>query len=100
MSATFPDPIGLGSYLSLVLAILAEVGCSLLLILGVMTRLAVLPLIFNMAVAVTVVHGSDVFAVKELAVMYLGFYVLVLFLGGGKYSFDRVIFSRYFSGVV
>ena len=100
LSATFPDPIGLGSYLSLVLAILAEVGCSLLLILGVMTRLAVLPLIFNMAVAVTVVHGSDVFAVKELAVMYLGFYVLVLFLGGGKYSFDRVIFSRYFSGVV
>lgn len=34
MADKFPDPIGMGSQLSLVMAIGAEVGCSLLLILG------------------------------------------------------------------
>ncbi|MEZ6080434.1 MAG: DoxX family protein [Pirellulaceae bacterium] len=54
-----PDPIGMGSGLSLVLAIAAEVGCSLLLIAGFGTRLAAVPLAFLMIVALFVVHGGD-----------------------------------------
>lgn len=89
LSAVFPDPLGVGSTASLVMALLAEVGCSLLLIFGIFTRLAVLPLIFNMSIAVWVIHGHDTFQVQELAVMYLAFYVLIFFLGGGKYAVDR-----------
>ncbi|MFR5955158.1 MAG: DoxX family protein [Odoribacter splanchnicus] len=44
LSATFPDPLGVGSTLSLLLILFAEVGCSCLLIFGLMTRLAALPL--------------------------------------------------------
>lgn len=51
LSVTFPDPLGVGNTFSLVLNVFAEVGCSLCLILGFVTRLAVLPLIFNMAMA-------------------------------------------------
>lgn len=94
LSMTFPDPLGLGSQLSLILAILAEGVCSLFIIAGALTRLAVLPLIFNMCVAIFVVHGGDTFGVKELAILYLGFYVLVLILGAGRFSVDRFLFRE------
>ena len=66
LSATFPDPLGVGSTLSLLLILFAEVGCSCLLIFGLMTRLAALPLMFGMLMAFFVIHGADPFAVREL----------------------------------
>ena len=42
---TFPDPIGLGT-LTLPLIILVEVGASILVMVGFLTRLALIPLIF------------------------------------------------------
>ena len=94
LSMTFPDPLGLGSQLSLVLAILAEGVCSLFIIAGAFTRLAVLPLIFNMCVAAFVVHGADTFGQKELAVLYLGFYLAILTIGPGRFSADRFLFRE------
>ena len=94
LSAVFWDPIGIGSQVSLVLSIIAEVGCSVLLIFGIFTRLAVLPLLVNMLVAVFVVHGSDAFAVRELAVLYLGVYLVIFFWGGGRYSVDNLLFRK------
>ena len=47
---TFPDPIGLGT-LTLPLIILVEVGASILVMVGFLTRLALIPLIFSMIVA-------------------------------------------------
>lgn len=81
----FPDPLGLGSSLSLGLAIGAEFGCAILLVLGIFTRLASIPLIITMAVAFMLIHGSDPFSVKELAFLYLGIYVSLFFTGGGKF---------------
>ena len=72
LSATFPDPLGVGSTLSLLLILFAEVGCSCLLIFGLMTRLAALPLMFGMLMAFFVIHGADPFAVRELPLLYLG----------------------------
>lgn len=91
---TFPDPLGVTSLVSLLLCISAEVGCSVLLICGILTRLVTLPLIFNMLVAVLVIHGRDAFQVKELAVMYLAIYVFFFFVGGGRYSLDCSIFGK------
>ena len=84
----FPDPIGLGSQVSLALASSAEVGCSFLLIIGLCTRVACLPLAFTMLVAILFVHGSDPWKAKELAALYLAVYVSIAFLGAGKYSLD------------
>ena len=64
LSATFPDPLGVGSTLSLLLILFAEVGCSCLLIFGLMTRLAALPLMFGMLMAFFVIHGADPFTLS------------------------------------
>lgn len=88
----FPDPIGIGSELSLTLIIFAELFCSVLLILGIMNRLSLYPLIIGMLVAV-MFHMSDPFSKKELALMYLNAYVLLSFTGLGKYRI------KYFDGI-
>lgn len=94
MADKFPDPIGIGSQLSLVTAIGAEVGCSVLLILGLGTRLAVIPLAFTMIVALFVVHAADPWKVKELAAMYLAVYVVIFITGPGRCSLDEKLFSK------
>ena len=94
MAETFPDPLAMGSQLSLILAIGAELGCSILLILGAATRLAVLPLAFTMFVALFFVHGGDQWKKQELAACYLAVYISILFLGPGKFSIDHLVLSR------
>lgn len=94
LSHTFPDPLGVGSTLSLLLILFAEVGCSFLLIFGLMTRLATIPLMFGMAMATFVIHGADPFSVKELSLLYLGIYFILLLTGGGRFSLDEAIRSR------
>lgn len=94
LSATFPDPIGLGSTLSLILIIGAEVGCSLFVIVGAFTRLATIPLVFSMLVVIFVVHANDPFQMRELPFLYLGIYILLFFTGAGKISLDSIISKK------
>ena len=82
---TFPNPIGLGSVLSAILTIFAEFCCAGLVMLGIFTRLALIPMIIVMAVAFFVVHGSDPFPNREKALLYLVVYVGLFFTGGGRY---------------
>ena len=51
LSTAFPDPIGLGSSISLSLAIFGELVCSMGFIFGFLYRLAMIPMIFTMIVA-------------------------------------------------
>ncbi|SMF30482.1 DoxX family protein [Pseudobacteriovorax antillogorgiicola] len=90
----FPDPIGLGSQLSWGAAVAAEVGCSILLVLGLWTRLSLAPLIFTMLIAVFVVHSGDPFAKKELGLMYMIGYIALFIAGPGKHSVDWKIQGR------
>lgn len=90
----FPDPIGVGKTASLALAVFAEVVCSFLILIGLATRLATLPLIITMLVAVFVIHGADPIDVKELGILYLLFYVLLLVTGSGKFSVDYLISKK------
>lgn len=100
LSDTFPDPLGLGSTLSLLLILCAEVGCSLLLMLGLMTRLATLPLIFGMLMAFFVIHGGDPYPARELPLLYLAVYVGLLWAGAGKYSLDEIIRQKIIHRVI
>jgi len=86
--STFSDPIGLGSEVSLTLIVFAEFFCSLLLILGLYTRLALIPLIFAMCVVAFIVHGDDPFGSKEKALLFLAAYMALFFTGPGKFSID------------
>ena len=89
LSIAFPDPLGVGSPVSLGLAIFGELVCSMAFIVGVLYRLAMLPMIFTMGMAFFVIHGNDPFAVKELAFIYLVVYVLMYIIGPGKFAVDH-----------
>ena len=90
----FPSIMGLTSELSLGLAVFAEVCCSVLLLAGLGTRLATIPLIITMLVAVLLIHGDDPFATKEPAFQYLLVYIVLLFTGSGKFSIDYLLQGR------
>lgn len=94
MSATFPDPFGIGSTASLGLAVFAEFFCSILLIFGLLTPLALVPLIVTMLVAIFYAHSSDPWQKKELAVAYLTVYVALLAAGPGRFSIDARLLQK------
>lgn len=87
----FLDPFGLGPTASFVLAIFAEVLCSFLLLLGLATRWATIPLIITMLVAIFVAHAADGFQKQELPGHYVLVYLFLLLVGPGKYSLDYFI---------
>lgn len=89
----FADPIGLGAGLSLGLTVFAEFLCALLVLFGLGTRIACIPLIITMLVAAFVIHGADPIGDKELALIYLGGYLAIFLGGGGKFSLDRFVFK-------
>jgi len=91
LSQTF-DPIGMGGTLSLSLVIFAEVFCAIAVILGLFTRLAAIPLIIAMCVAVSVHFGQD-FKWMEPALLYLTAFTAILITGPGSYSVDRLIWK-------
>lgn len=94
----FADPIGVGEATSLYLTVFAEVVCSFLLIIGLATRLAAIPLIITMLVVVFIVHAADAFGDKELASFYLAVYIFLAIAGAGRFSIDNLIYRRKNSG--
>ena len=88
---SFYDFLGMGPTLSLILIVFAEFVCAILIILGLGTRLAAIPLAFTMAVAAFVVHADDPFGKKEFALLYLLLFITIIVFGPGKYSADRYV---------
>lgn len=94
LATQFPDPLGLGSEISLGLAIFAELVCSLGFIFGVLYRLALIPMIFTMCIAFFVIHGQDPFQVKELPLTYLVVFIVMFIAGPGKFAVDRSLAEK------
>ncbi len=92
-SATFSDPLGVGSAASLALAIFAELFCSIALMLRLFTRAVIIPIMFTMVVVITVIHIDDPWAKKELPLMFLAPLITIMMIGPGRYSVDA-LFSR------
>lgn len=90
----FSNPIGLGSVPSLILTVFAEVICSILIGLGLGTRLATVPLIITMAVILFVVHGNQPLSEHYNVLLFLIGYIILLVTGSGKYSLDYYLQRR------
>ena len=86
-----PNILNMGGTVNASLVIFAEFFCSMFLILGLFTRLACIPLIITMAVALVKAHHSNIFGEGELAALYLVGYVTLLFVGPGRVSVDAMI---------
>ena len=89
----FPDPLHVSLIVSHGLTVFAEFFCSILLILGLFTRPALVILIGCMAIISFSIHGADPLGDKEHALLYLFVYVSVFLTGAGKYSLDAKIFK-------
>lgn len=93
-SSSYPDPIGLGPQTSMALMLFAELFCALLVALGLLTRLAAIPLVIGFSVAVLIQHAGDPFSKRELAFLYLAAFATFLLTGPGRYSIDRWMMRR------
>lgn len=89
----FMDFLGLGAAFSLCLAIFSEVVCSLFVMVGMGTRLAVIPPAITMLVAVFYVHIADPFVKQEMGLHYLLTYAALFIMGSGRYSIDHLLFA-------
>jgi putative oxidoreductase len=90
-SSRFSDPFHIGGPASMSLVIFAEFFCAILVVLGLMTRLACIPLIIGMSVALFYAHNGQVFGDGEDAALFLFGFTAILFAGPGKISADRLI---------
>ena len=91
-SSSFDDPFGLGGPASMALTIFAEFFCAGLVVMGLMTRLALIPLIIVTTVIVFYSHKGDIFLSKgELPAFFLASFLVLLITGPGKWSLDRFI---------
>ena len=90
----FADPFGIGPTTSLALAVLAEVICAFLIIIGLYTRAALIPLIFTMGTAYFTVHFHDEFGQQEKAILYGLAFVSLFLTGPGRLSLDTYLDSR------
>ncbi len=108
---TLGNPIGIGPVPSLVLVTFAEFLCSLLVIVGLGTRFAAIPVVISMAVAAFVAHAKDpwssetaamaffsgqskVWFSKEPALIFLVVFLALAFTGAGAISLDGLIGRR------
>lgn len=87
----FASVFGMGPEMSLGLAVFAEVLCAGMVVFGLLTRMAVIPLIITMLVAAFVIHGDDPFKKMEMALLYLIPYIVIFWQGAGKFSIDEYI---------
>lgn len=90
-SAVFPDPLGVGSQLSLSLAIFSEVVCAGLVVVGLFSRFASINLIITMFVAAFIVHANDPFPKQEFPMTYMMGYVAIFLAGSGDYSLQKMM---------
>lgn len=90
-SDQFMDFLGLGSAVSLALAIFAEFFCALFVAIGLFTRLTVVPLVITMGVAVFKAKQGDIFGEGETAMLFLIAAVAIMFCGPGKASVDGIM---------
>ncbi|MGY2260349.1 DoxX family protein [Pseudomonas sp. SDO55104_S430] len=89
------DPFGMGATLTLSLAVFAEVLCPVLIMAGVLTRLATLPILFLLAVSVILVHPEWSLAEGQFAWMLLIIFSTIFIAGPGRLALGGRVSQRW-----
>jgi putative oxidoreductase len=90
-SSHFMNFMGIGQSTSLALDIFAEFFCSIFVILGLFTRLAVIPILIAMLVAIVKAHNVDLFGEAEHPALFFLIFLAILFVGPGRVSVDGMV---------
>ena len=93
LSLNYPSIFGLGSYMTLMLAVFCEFCCSLFLIAGLLERIILIPMIISMAVAYFDVHDA-ILPEGELALIYMVVFFILFMVGPGRFSLDYMLDRR------
>jgi putative oxidoreductase len=80
------DPFGLGPQVSLLFAIFAEVICPIFMVLGLFTRLACLPIIVVLLIALGIVHSDWTLEQGQFSWLLLIIFITLALAGPGKFS--------------
>lgn len=88
-----PNPLHLPEKLNGFVATFSDTVVPFFIILGLGTRLAVLPTIGVTAIGYFVVHKNDSLEVRDVPYMYTLSLLLILALGAGKYSLDYYLLT-------
>ena len=88
----FPDPTGIGSEISLLFVIFAELMCSVAIMFGALFRLSMLPILIVMATAFLHIHEASI-GQGELAFIYLIVFLMLYICGPGQYAVDAKIYE-------
>lgn len=97
---TMPMVFGMSSHTALIVMIALEIGCSLMIMLGFLTRIATIPAMFSLLVAVDRLLSnvpldlpSDLGITQPvyLPIMFIGIFTYLLLAGPGKISLDYLI---------
>lgn len=95
MSAHFPNPLHVGSHVSLIFALLSDAICSLLVVLGMGTRVAAFVIVVNLGVALYFVHHLALRSEHgEMMVAFLAGFLALVFTGAGRFSLDWKLWGR------
>ena len=92
--ATYPNVLGFGSYMSLMVSIFCEFCCSLFLIAGLLVRLITIPMIVAMGVAFFDVHDA-MLPEGELALIYFIVFIILFVVGSGRFSIDYLLDAKF-----
>ncbi len=90
----FYDPLGIGMILSFFLSLFAEFICAIFVGMGLFARWAAAILVINMATIFFIHHAADAMVSKQLPGLFLLAFVLVLLLGPGRFSLDKILRNR------
>lgn len=88
-----PNPLHLPEKLNGLVATFSDTVVPFLIILGIGTRLVVLPTIGVTAIGYFVVHKKDTLEIRDVPYMYTLSLLLILALGAGKYSLDYYLLN-------
>ncbi|WP_460138635.1 DoxX family protein [Pseudomonas sp. H2_D07] len=80
------DPFHLGAHMTLLLAIFAEVLCPVLIVAGVLVRLAALPILAVLLIAMLVVHPQWTLLEGQFGWLLLIIFTSVLLAGPGRFT--------------
>ena len=95
MAARFPDPVHIGSYTSFVIALISDAICSLLVVVGLGTRVAAFIIVANLGVAFYFVHHLAFRTDHgEMIVAYMCGFLALIFTGAGRFSLDGKFWGR------
>ena len=102
LSSSFPAILGMSPVTTLTIMICIELICSLLIMVGFLTRIATIPPIISMiASELYLLHNPDSFPTASwaidsplpgyLPIMFIGIFLFILLAGPGKISVDYFI---------